>query len=274
MKKLINKIRGKEKPKSVAILPLKGAIMDNPRGLNLKGLLPALTKIEKVGKKLDAIVLLINSPGGSPVQSSLIASRIRYVANKHKLPVYAFVEDVAASGGYWLACAADEIYGDANSIVGSIGVISSGFGFTDLIGKIGVERRVYTSGESKSQLDPFKPENEADIARLKNIQNEIHQSFIQWVESRRGEKLTKEYPLFTGEFWTAEQGKNLGLVDGLAHAYPWIKEKFGDGCEIKLFTKPQPMFRKLLGRGALTSSLSDDLIVSTKEQNIWARFGL
>ncbi|MFV0431519.1 MAG: S49 family peptidase [Alphaproteobacteria bacterium] len=274
IKKIINKIRKKENPKNIAIIPLKGMIADNPRHLSFSSVLPALAKIEKIGKKFDAIALIINSPGGSPVQSSLIASRIRYVAEKHKLPVYAFVEDVAASGGYWLACAADEIYGDANSILGSIGVISASFGFTDLIQKIGVQRRVYTSGESKSQLDPFKPENPKDIEKLKMLQNEIHHSFINWVKARRGEKLAQDDSLFTGEFWTADKSIELGLMDGIAHAYPWLKEKFGDKCELKVFTKEQSMLKKFLNRSQFGSSLSDDLLATLKEQETWAKFGL
>ncbi len=273
MKNIIKKLLKKDTEKNIAVIELKGMIATGSRHLNLSGMLPILSKVEKMGKKLDGLVLIINSPGGSPVQSSLIASRIRFIADKFALPVYAFVEDVAASGGYWLACAADEIYGDLNSILGSIGVISSGFGFVELIEKIGVERRVYTSGENKSQMDPFKPENEEDIKRIKEIQSEIHQGFIHWVQSRRGDKLTQQTNLFTGEFWTAAKAQDLGLIDGIAHAYPWLKEKFGDKVKLKTFEKPQPLIKKLLGKSQ-AEDVPEAVIETLKAQKIWSHFGL
>ncbi len=275
VKKIIHKIKsklGKDAP-TVAVLSLKGVIADNGRSLNLSSIMAMCDKIDDMGKKLDAIALIINSPGGSPVQSALIGSHIRYLAGKHKLPVYAFVEDVAASGGYWLACAADEIYGDKNSIIGSIGVISSGFGFVELIEKIGVERRVYTSGENKSQMDPFKPENQEDIKRIKDIQQEIHQAFIDWVTQRRGTKIVVEKNIFTGEFWTAAPAQNLGLIDGIAHAYPWLKEKFGDKVKLKTFEKPQPLIKKLLGKSQ-AEDMPEAVIETLKAQKIWSHFGL
>ncbi len=273
MKELINKLLKKETQKNIAIIELKGVIATGVRHLNLSALLPILTKLEKTGKKFDAIALIINSPGGSPAQSSLIAARLRFIANKHKLPIYAFVEDVAASGGYWLACTADEIYGDINSIIGSIGVISSGFGFVELIEKIGVERRVYTSGENKSQMDPFKPENADDIKRIKEIQHEIHQGFINWVKERRSSQLLESENLFTGEFWTAQKAAELGLIDGIAHAYPWLKEKFGDKANLKIFEKSQPMLKKLLGKTQI-DDLPRAFVQSLKEQEVWAKFNL
>ncbi len=273
MKEFIKKILKKDNQKNIAVIELKGVIATSSRHLNLSNLLPTLTKLEKTGKKFDAIALIVNSPGGSPAQSSLIAARLRYIAKKHELPIYAFVEDVAASGGYWLACAGDEIYGDMNSIVGSIGVISSGFGFVELIEKIGVERRVYTSGENKSQMDPFKPENEEDIQRIKEIQQEIHQGFIDWVKERRASRLDENQNLFTGEFWTAQKASELGLIDGLAHAYPWLKEKFGDKANLKTFEKPQSMLKKLLGKSQM-QDMPDAFIQSLKEQKIWSRFNL
>ncbi len=273
MKNIIKKLLKKDTEKNIAVIELKGMIATGSRHLNLSGMLPILSKVEKMGKKLDGLVLIINSPGGSPVQSSLIASRIRFIADKFALPVYAFVEDVAASGGYWLACAADEIYGDKNSIIGSIGVISSGFGFVELIEKIGVERRVYTSGENKSQMDPFKPENQEDIKRIKDIQQEIHQAFIDWVTQRRGTKIVVEKNIFTGEFWTAAPAQNLGLIDGIAHAYPWLKEKFGDKVKLKTFEKPQPLIKKLLGKSQ-AEDMPEAVIETLKAQKIWSHFGL
>lgn len=164
----------------------------------------------------DAVAIEVNSPGGSPVQSQLIFKRIRDLAREKSVKVYVFVEDVAASGGYWIACAGDEIYADAASILGSIGVISQGFGFVGLIDKLGVERRVYTAGEKKLSLDPFQPENPQDVAMLKHLQSVIHQEFINLVRDRRGRKVDQAGDnLFTGEFWTGRQALELGLIDGI-----------------------------------------------------------
>ena len=182
----------------VAVIRLQGAISNMGSELDDPSLAPAIEKAFKRGKPA-AVALQINSPGGSPAQSSLIAARIRRLSEEKEVPVFAFVEDVAASGGYWLACAADEIYVDPSSIVGSIGVISAGFGFTDLIAKHGVERRVHTAGESKSMIDPFKPEKPKDLARLNTLLEDIHTLFIDHVKSRRGAKLADNPDLFTGE---------------------------------------------------------------------------
>src|SRR3954454_1103361 len=179
-------------------------------------------------KDAPAAVLLLNSPGGSPVQSSLIAQRIRALAEEKKRPVYAFVEDVAASGGYWLACAADEIYADPASIVGSIGVVSAGFGFPNALARYGIERRVHTSGTRKAMLDPFQPENDDDVIRLKAIQAEIHDAFKSMVRSRRGERLKgTDDELFTGEFWTGARARELGLIDGLGDLRSIMRGRFG-----------------------------------------------
>ncbi len=272
VKKIIHKIKsklGKDAP-TVAVLSLKGVIADNGRSLNLSSIMAMCDKIDDMGKKLDAIALIINSPGGSPVQSALIGSHIRYLAGKHKLPVYAFVEDVAASGGYWIACAADEIYADQNSILGSIGVISGGFGFVEAIEKLGIERRVYTAGKNKSQLDPFQPENNEDIERLKSLQLEIHQSFIDWVKERRGGRLAEHDDLFTGLFWTAKPAMELGLCDGLAHAHIWLKERYGDKVKLKKLAEPKPIWKKFMGKGTFI----EDNISSLKTQALWERFGL
>src|SRR6266567_5771704 len=180
-------------------------------------------------RNIKAVALAINSPGGSPVQSHLIFKRIRALADEKKVPVLAFVEDVAASGGYMIACAADEIICDNSSIVGSIGVIGGAFGFDKLIDKIGVERRLYTSGERKGMLDPFLPENAEDVERLHAIQRDIHDSFIGLVKSRRGGKLdSRETALFSGEYWAGRRGLELGLVDVIGDLRGVLRERFGD----------------------------------------------
>lgn len=196
-------------------------------------------KVEKVikeafkPKNLAAVALLINSPGGSPVQSRLIQRSIRREAEKRSIPVYAFIEDVGASGGYLLAIAADEIYSDVSSIIGSIGVISAGFGFNHAIEKVGVERRVHTAGGSKSQLDPFKPENPEDITRLKAILEETHAQFIELVKDRRGERLGTQEDIFSGAFWTSDGAKLRGLIDGTTHFNDFVTQKFGEDAKVK-----------------------------------------
>src|SRR3954469_21636203 len=165
-----------------------------------------------------AVALLVNSPGGSPTQSALVADRIRGLADEHEVPVIAFCEDVAASGGYWLACAADEIYAHATSLVGSIGVVSGGFGLTGLIERYGIERRLHTAGENKARLDPFQPEKPEDVEWLLGMQGELHQLFIEWVRSRRGTALDESAELFTGEVWTGRRALELGLIDGIGTA--------------------------------------------------------
>ena len=195
--------------KTIISIDLKGMIASGSRApLNMDNLNGLFSKVMKI--KFDALSIVINSPGGSPVQSSLIAQKIREISDKKKVKCYCFVEDVAASGGYWLACAADELYADVNSIVGSIGVISGGFGFTDLIKKIGVERRIFTAGENKSFLDPFLKVNKKDEEKLKKLQKLIHQNFIDWVSSRRKKKLSEKNKkvIFSGSFWLANEAKD------------------------------------------------------------------
>jgi serine protease SohB len=227
-----------------------------------------------------AVALLINSPGGSAVQSNLIFQRIRQLSAEKQKPVIAFVEDVAASGGYMIACAADEIVADPSSIVGSIGVIGASFGFTKLIEKIGIERRIYTAGVNKAMLDPFLPENPEHVARLKAIQEDIHATFINLVKSRRGAKLTApENDLFTGEYWAAGKGIELGLVDRIGDMRSFLRERYGDKVETPLIAEK----RSLLGRttpgvalGDLLDrpGLADELISSLEARALWARYGL
>jgi serine protease SohB len=226
-----------------------------------------------------AVALLINSPGGSPVQSHLIYLRIRSLAAEKKLPVIAFAEDVAASGGYMLACAADEIICDPSSIVGSIGVIGGTFGFPRLLEKLGVERRIYTSGERKAMLDPFLPEKPDEVERLKLVQREIHDDFIALVKERRGARLTgPESELFSGEYWTGRTAVELGLADTVGELRSVLRARFGD----KVITPVIAPERSLLGRvrpgvgleGIGRDGFADELISALEARALWARYGL
>ena len=223
-------------------------------------------------KKAQAVAITINSPGGSPVQSHLIYKFIREQAKKHKKKVIVFAEDVAASGGYLIACSGDEIYANSSSIIGSIGVIYSSFGFKDLIQKIGVQRRVYTAGKNKSTLDPFLEEKDEDIKRLKNIQLELHQDFIDVVEESRGAKLNKEsgIELFSGEFWSGKKAVELGLIDGIGNAEQILREKFGEEVQIKKFEKTKGWLAKKL---STSEDHADKLISILEERSIWQRYG-
>lgn len=253
---------------TVAVVRLTGMIASGARGsLNDAATAPMLERAFAKGKP-DALALVLNSPGGSPVQTALIAARIRRLADEKGIPVYAFVEDVAASGGYWLACAADEIFIDRASIVGSIGVISASFGLDELIKRYGVERRVYTAGKSKSMLDPFQPENPDDVARLQAIQEEVHASFIAWVQERRDTKLSTDQDLFTGDIWVGDSAVKLGLADGIGHLVPKMKEQFGD----KVRFRPYAMRRSLWQR--LSARAVNGAINELEERAQWARFGL
>ncbi|MBB44078.1 MAG: S49 family peptidase [Rhodospirillaceae bacterium] len=223
-----------------------------------------------------AVALSINSPGGSPVQSSLIAKRIRNLSGEKNIPVFGFVEDVAASGGYWLACAADEIFADENSIVGSIGVISAGFGFVDALEKLGVERRVHASGNNKAMLDPFRPEDPKEIKKLLAIQKEIHQNFKNLVSKRRGEKIrvTKKN-LFEGDIWTGRQAEELGLVDGIGDLQTVMRKRFGDKTKFKNINHRQGPIRRILGGGE--SHMRERVLLGLdiiEEWSVWKRFGL
>ena len=259
--------------KTIISIDLKGMIASGGRApLNIENLNGLFTKVSKL--KFDALSIVINSPGGSPVQSSLISQKIREICNKKKIKCYCFVEDLAASGGYWLACSADEIYADVNSIIGSIGVISGGFGFTELIKKIGVERRVFTAGENKSFLDPFLKVNKKDELKLKTLQKQIHQNFIDWVKSRRKKKLQVKdiKTIFSGSFWLSAQAKELGLIDGIFSESYFFKSKFGEKTKIKKIKPPKTLKQKL-GLG-ISSFNSDELIIRIKEELMFNKFGL
>lgn len=231
-------------------------------------------------KKAPAVALIVNSPGGSPVQSRLIFQRIRDLAKENEKDVLVFVEDVAASGGYMIALAGDEIIVDPSSVVGSIGVVAAGFGFTELIGKIGVERRVYTAGEKKVTLDPFQPEVPEDIEYLKTLQQEIHDTFIDMVKSRRADVLSDDPDLFTGKFWTGSSAVNLGLVDSIGDLRGVLKKRYGDKAEAKLISAPRGLFGRKGGAGVnleagtLTAGLGNELISAAEERLMWQRFGL
>jgi serine protease SohB len=250
---------------------------------------PGLT-VASVARPLDrafstgnarAVALAINSPGGSAAQSHLIHRRIRQLADETNIPVIAFIEDVGASGGYMIACAADQIVCDGSSIVGSIGVVGGSFGFHQLLDKIGVERRLYTSGERKAMLDPFLPENPEDVKRLKAIQSEIHQSFIALVKERRGGKLGgPEIDLFSGEYWTGNRALELGLVDSVGDIRSTLRERFGEDVRTPLIGDRGLFGRRAAGvTGRLDGlfagpDLAEDMISALEARAIWARFGL
>ncbi|MEM6304596.1 MAG: S49 family peptidase [Pseudomonadota bacterium] len=253
---------------TVAVVRLSGVIGGQGRAtLNDTALGPVLEKAFAKGKP-DAVALQINSPGGSPVQSSLIGARIRRLAAEKEVPVLAFVEDVAASGGYWLAAAADEIYGDPSSVVGSIGVISASFGAHKLIKNYGVERRVYTAGKSKSMNDPFRPEKEEDVARLKRLLDDIHVNFIDHVKDRRGAKLAEGEDLFTGEVWLSKRAAELGLIDGIGHMMPVLKDRYGDKVRLRRYG----VRKGFLSRFGL--QVVEDAVQGIEERAAFARFGL
>jgi signal peptide peptidase SppA len=236
-------------------------------------------------RNAKAVALVINSPGGSPVQSRQIYLRIRQLAAEKKLPVLVFVEDVAASGGYMIACAGDEIFCDPSSILGSIGVVGGSFGFQELIKKVGIERRLYTAGEHKAMLDPFLPENRDDVARLKTIQREIHATFIALVKASRGSRLKgADDVLFTGEYWAGETSVSLGLADTIGDLRSTLRARYGDKVEMPLVAPARGMLSGLFGRrsagaDALASldavaGLPEGLISALESRAIWAKFGL
>lgn len=253
---------------TVAVIRLSGVIGNQGRAaLNDDTMGPVIDKAFSRGKPA-AVALEVNSPGGSPVQSSLIGARIRRLAAEKDIPVIAFVEDVAASGGYWLAAAADEIYADDSSVVGSIGVISASFGLDRFIESYGVERRVHTAGKSKSMMDPFRPEKPEDVARLKGLLEDIHTNFIDHVQARRGTKLVDGEDLFTGEVWLAKRGTELGLIDGIGHLVPMMKERFGDKVRLKRYG-PKRAFLSRIG-----AQVMQDAVHTIEERAAFARFGL
>lgn len=267
-------------PTTIPVVRLQGAIgMASPLrpGLSLATVAPLLDKAFSFDA--PAVALIVNSPGGSPVQSRLIHDRIRQLAGEKKKNVFVFVEDVAASGGYMLAIAGDEIVADENSIVGSIGVVSSGFGFSEAISKLGIERRVHTAGENKAILDPFRPEREEDIVHLKALQQEVHESFIALVRRRRGDVLADAPDLFTGLFWTGATSRDLGLIDRIGDIRSTLRERFGDKVRMRLVGGPRSLFSRRQGVGVeigagLTQGWADEAIGALEQRALWARYGL
>lgn len=264
----------------VAVLQLKGVIGDTARlrgkGLTLEEVRPQIEKAFET-KGIHAVAVSINSPGGSPVQSALIHDEICRLADEKNIPVAAFVEDVCASGGYWIACAADEIYAHSTSIVGSIGVVMSGFGLDKLIERIGVTRRIYTQGENKVILDPFQPEKQEDVNRILTIQRDIHTAFKELVKKSRGKRLNAdEDELFSGAFWSGVAARDLGLVDGIGNIETIMKNKFGK--KVKLIRiEPKKGFISSLLKGkafAPKAHWSQEMLSTIEERMHWSRFGL
>ena len=260
-----------------------GAVTPLRPGLTLAGVARVLERAFSY-RHAKAVALVINSPGGSPVQSRQIYLRIKQLAAEKKLPVLVFVEDVAASGGYMIACAGDEIICDPSSILGSIGVVGGSFGFQEAIRRLGIERRLYTAGEHKAMLDPFLPENPDDVARLKAIQREIHQIFISLVKESRGARLKgADDTLFTGEYWAGDRAVGLGLADSIGDLRSTLRASYGEKVLTPVIAQPTGLLSGLLGRkspgagqlSALESmaSLPDELISAVETRAIWAKFG-
>src|SRR5512143_2280055 len=271
----------------VAVVQLAGIIGrlgPFQRGLSLTGLAGILERaFKREGAK--AVVIVVNSPGGSPVQSALIARRIRSLAAEHGLPVYAFAEDVAASGGYWLLTAGDEIWADESSIIGSIGVASGGFGFPEALKRVGVERRLYFAGEHKAALDPFQPEKPDEVDHLRRVLEDTHEAFRRQVRERRQEKLKgSEDELFSGRFWGGRAALELGLVDGLGDARTVLREKLGAKVRLKLVGDGRHWWRRRLalpvigtahGRyGFARGDFAPDVMAAIEERLMWSRYGL
>ena len=245
--------------------------------LSLAGIAPLLAKAFAI-KRAPAVAIMINSPGGSPVQSRLIHSRIRELAREKKKKVLIFVEDVAASGGYLIALAGDEIIADETSIIGSIGVISATFGFDKAIEKLGIERRIYSAGKNKMSLDPFQPEKTSDISHLKSLQKEVHETFIAMVQKMREGKLSTDKDIFTGLYWTGQKAKELGLIDGLGHMSSILKHRFGDDVKLRLIEPKRGLFSRSgilsSGSSSLATNLAEGIGDVMYERLLWARYGL
>lgn len=279
LEQLITSIFGDSK-EVIAVLRLNGVIGKVSTvvqsGLTLESLNELIEKAFKI-KKLKALCLIINSPGGSPVQSELMANRIRELSKENKIKVFSFIEDMAASGGYWLACSGDQIYALRSSIIGSIGVVSSGFGFHEAINKLGIERRVYTEGKNKAILDPFKPINKEDLKIIKNLQKQVYEHFVDYVKTRRVGKLTQQDDiLFNGEFWAGQTALDYGLIDGLGDIYSVMKEKFGDNIKFRYLCAKQPWIKKKLGMASkiLSDNLADSLINAVENKIINDKFDI
>ena len=259
---------------TIPVVRLHGVIAAEQRQgrLNIASVAPLLRRAFAI-KSAPAIAIVVNSPGGSPVQSRLIAKRIRDLAEEHDKPVLVFVEDAAASGGYFIAVAGDEIIVDPSSIVGSIGVIMAGFGFVGTLEKLGIERRVHTAGNNKSTLDPFLPEKQDDVERIKQFELDIHQVFIDFVKAHRVGKLRAEDDvLFTGQWWTGLRGVELGLVDAIGDLHETLTTRYGKNITLKLIEPKRPFFG--LPRLGFAANLSGDIAATIEDRATWARLGL
>ncbi len=262
-----------ERKDVVAVVKLHGVITPQASPLAARGVIN-LASLESALKRafgherLRAVALQINSPGGAPTQSGLVAERIRQLADEKGVPVIAFAEDVAASGGYWLACAADEIYAHRTSLVGSIGVITGTFGFAGLLERFGVERRLYTAGENKSRLDPFSPEKPEDVEWLHTLHTQLHELFVDWVTQRRGDRLADTQDLFNGDVWLGTKATELGLVDGVGNLRDVLEQRYPD-AEI-VVAEPKKALLARLGVGAPAAAVLD----AVNHRSLWSRFGL
>lgn len=279
LQNLVKVLRGHP---AVPVIELRGSIGMNPQQISVRGVSQQLQRANFYSRNMKAVALLVNSPGGAAAQSHLIAKRIRAFADEKKVPVLAFCEDVAASGGYFLASAADEIYADEFSLIGSIGVITGGFGFVEAMKKLGVERRVYAAGENKGMLDPFREENPQDVARLRVLLGDAHSAFVDYVKRRRGEKLNKasaaadpdlRRTLFEGNVFSARQAHELGLIDGIGDISSTLKSRFGQDVM-------QPLIRRREGPFGLSGSLASSAGLATsssidaiEEAALWRRYG-
>lgn len=283
----------KPKPPTVAVVRLAGVIGQlGPMraGLSLAALAPHLERAFNL-RGLKAVALAINSPGGSPVQSALICNRIRALAAEKGVPVITFAEDVAASGGYWLACAGDEIFAQEASVVGSIGVISASFGFPEAIKRLGIERRVYTAGEKKGLLDPFQPERPEDIERLRQLQKEVHDGFKALVRERRGSRLKgPEEELFSGAFWSGRRALEFGLIDGIADLRGEMRRRYGDKVRLPVIGPARNWLQRRFGPSSradwgataggaalgagLGLTMAEGLLAALEERALWGRYGL
>lgn len=263
---------------SVAVLRFDGVIgLRGRRGLSLRRYASAVERAFSL-RGVKAVALVINSPGGSPAQSALLYRRIRQLAAERAVPVFAFAEDVAASGGYWLALAGDEIYAEETSLLGSIGVVTSSFGFVAALSRLGIERRLYTAGEDKSLLDPFLPQEPRDVARLKTLQQDLHDSFKELVRQRRGAKLKgDDAQLFGGEIFTGRRAAALGLIDGIGEMRGVMRRLFGDSVRFRLIPpeRRRPFWLRLVvPRRPEVGDVAADVVARLEERLIWARFGL
>ena len=262
----------------IAVVRLSGIIgqggVGRRNGLTLADLESTIEAAFEV-PRLRAVALSINSPGGSPVQSALIAEYVQSLAKQKKVKVYAFCDDVAASGGYWLACAADEIYANGASVVGSIGVITASFGFDKFIKRIGIERRVYTAGKNKRRLDPFLPENANDVKYLRVLQKDLHEQFKDYVRQRRGKRLKgTSRVMFNGDFWSGLKAVELGLIDGVGEMRSILKKKYGEDVRFSLIEEKKSFLAKRFGISKNATGWADELLLALEERALWSRYGL